>query len=90
MLLSGSLSCLLLRWILFLTLHFNNKHDSDPDSNISKHFNLANHTEDDMLVLGLLFAQTDSAKRKSLEKRIIFKLGTLYPTRLNKQLKYLQ
>ena len=37
-----------------------------------------------------LFAPTDSTKRKTLEKRIIFKLGTLYPTGLNKQFTYLQ
>ena len=30
------------------------------------------------------------SKRKTLEKRIIFKLGTLYPTGLNKKCTYLQ
>ena len=53
------------------------------------HLALGIRIVDDMLVLGLLFAPTDSAKRKSLEKRIIFKLETLHPSGLNKQFMYL-
>ena len=71
-------------------IHLNEQHENDPDSNISKHFNLPNHSTDDMIILGLLFAPTDSTKRKTLEKRIIFKLGTLFPAGLNKQFNYLQ
>ena len=70
--------------------HLNEQHENDPDSNISRHFNSPNHSTDDMMILGLLFAPTDSTKRKTLEKRIIFKLGTLFPAGLNKQFNYLQ
>ena len=56
--------------------HLDEQHENDPDSNISHHFNLPNHSTDDMSILGLLYASTESTKRKTLEKRIIFALGT--------------
>ena len=68
--------------------HLNEQHEKDPDSNISN--TLIHHSTDDMTILGLLFAPTDITKRKTLEKRIIFKLGTLFPAGLNKQFNYLQ
>ena len=71
-------------------IHLKEEHENDPDSNISKHFNLPNHSIEDMSILGLLFAPTDSTKRKTLEKRIIFRLATLHPAGLNKQFNYLQ
>ena len=71
-------------------IHLNEEHEKDPDSNISEYFNLPNHSTEDMSILGLLFAPTDSTKRKTLEKRIIFKLATLHPAGLNKQFNYLQ
>ena len=55
--------------------YLNEQHENDSDSNISRHFNAPDHSTDDMLILGLLFAPTDSNKRKTLEKRIIFRLG---------------
>ena len=70
--------------------HLVEQHENDPDSNISHHFNLPNHSTDDMSILGLLYASTESTKRKTLEKRIIFALGTLYPSGLNKHFVYLQ
>ena len=35
-------------------IQLNEEHD--PDNNISKHFNLPNHSTEDMSILGLLFA----------------------------------
>ena len=70
--------------------HLDEQHENDPDSNISHHFNLPNHSTDDMSILGRLYASTESTKRKTLEKRIIFALGTLYPSGLNKHFTYLQ
>ena len=35
--------------------HLDEQHENDPDSNISRHFNLPNHSTDDMSILGLLF-----------------------------------
>ena len=59
------------------------------DTNVSKHFNSDGHSTDDMAVFGLLFANKDSTKRKTLEKRIIFKLGTLLPHGLNKRFSFI-
>ena len=42
-----------------------------------------------MVVQGLLFAENNSRKRKTLEKRIIFKLGTLIPQGLNKRFSFI-
>ena len=42
-----------------------------------------------MDICGVAFAPTDSNKRKTLEKRFIFKLGTLVPKGLNKQFSFL-
>ena len=54
------------------------------DTNISKHFNSDGHTTDDMAVFGLLFADKDSTKRKTLEKRIICNWGLFCHTDLTK------
>ena len=51
---------------------------------------IPNHSTDDMSILGLLYAPVDTTKRKTLEKRLIFNLKTLYPSGLNKQFTYLQ
>ena len=71
-------------------IYLKEDHENDPDSNISRHFNSANHSTADMSILGLLYASQDSTKRKTLEKRLIFSLKTLYPNGLNKQFTYLQ
>ena len=59
------------------------------DTNVSRHFNSEGHSTEDMVVQGLLFAEKDSQKRKTLEKRIIFKLGTLIPQGLNKRFSFI-
>ena len=59
------------------------------DTNVSRHFNSEGHSTEDMVVPGLLFAEKDSRKRKTLEKRIIFKLGTLIPQGLNKRFSFI-
>ena len=70
-------------------VHLQDAHKDDPDSTVSLHFNSIGHTINDMKITGLSFASSDSIKRKTLEKRIIFKLGTLVPVGLNKQFSYL-
>ena len=71
-------------------IHLQEDHENDPDSKISKHYNSTNNSTVDMSILGLLYAPQDSNKRKTLEKRLIFNLKTLYPNGLNKQFTYLQ
>ena len=70
-------------------VHLQDAHKDDPDSTISQHFNVPGHTIDNMNIAGLFFASSDSIKRKTLEKRIMFKLGTLVPAGLNKRFSYL-
>ena len=57
----------------------------DANINTSKHFTSSNNSTSDLSVLGLLYAPTDSRKRKTLEERIIDNLGTLTSSGLNKQ-----
>ena len=71
-------------------VHEDVNHANDPDSNVSRHFNSPSHSFADMSVLGLLYTPHDNQKRKTLEKRLIFNLRTLYPNGLNKQFSYLQ
>ena len=59
------------------------------DTNVSRHFNSEGHSTENMSVLGLLYADKDATKRKTLEKRIIFKLGTLLPHGLNKRFSFI-
>ena len=70
-------------------VHLPDAHKDDPDSTISQHFNSPGHSINAMKITGLSFASSDSIKRKTLEKCIIFKLGTLVPAGLNKQFSYL-
>ena len=69
--------------------HLSQDHQDDDDINVALHFNLPEHSIDDMNISGLLFAPTDYLERKTLEKRIIFKLGTVTPNGLNKQFSFL-
>ena len=58
------------------------------DSNVSRHFNLPDHSKTDMSILALITAPNCSKQRKTLEKRLIFKLSTLQPNGLNKQFSF--
>ena len=70
-------------------VHLQESRKDDLDSTVSRRFNSNSHSINDMTITGLCYAPLDSIKRKTLEKRIIFKLGTLMPTGLNKQFSYL-
>ena len=52
-------------------------------------FNSTGHSIQDMTIIALLDAPIDSQKRKTLEKRIIFKLDTRVAKGLNKQFSFL-
>ncbi len=64
-------------------------HKNDPDSNVSKHFNSADNSTNDMNISGFTCASTDTIKLKTLQKRNIFKLGTLFPAGLNRPFLYI-
>ena len=70
-------------------VHLQDARKDDRDFTISQHFNSPGHTINDMKITGHSFASSNFLKRKTLEKRIIFKLGTLVPAGLNKQFSYL-
>ena len=70
-------------------IYLQQNHQDDADINISKHFNSLNHSINHMKVQALTHAPSDSRERKTLEKKIIYKLGTLNPKGLNKQFSFL-
>ena len=69
--------------------HLSPEYQDDDDINIVIHFNLPNHSIDDMGISALLYAPTEKLPRKTLEKKIIFELGTITPSGLNKQFSFL-
>ena len=70
-------------------VHEDERKKDQGDINVSQHFNSTGHCVQDMTILGLLDAPIDSQKRKTLEKRIIFKLDTRVPKGLDKQFSFL-
>ena len=69
--------------------HLSPEYQDDDDINIALHFNLPNHSIDDMGISALLYAPTEKLPRKTLEKKISFELGTITPSGLNKQFSFL-
>ena len=69
--------------------HLSPEHQDDNDINVAIHFNLPNHSIDDMGISALLYAPTEKLPSKTLEKKIIFELGTITPSGLNKQFSFL-
>ena len=69
--------------------HLSPEYQDDDDINVAIHFNLPNHSIDDMGISALLYAPTKKLPRKTLEKKIIFELGTITPSGLNKQFSFL-
>ena len=57
-------------------VHEDERKKDQGDINVSQHFKSTEHSVQDMTIHGLLDAPIDSQKRKTLEKRIIFKLVT--------------
>ena len=69
--------------------HLSPEYQDNDDINIAIHFNLPNHSIDDMVISALLYAPTEKLPRKTLEKKIIFELGTIIPSGLNEQFSFL-
>ena len=69
--------------------HLSPEYQDDDDMNVAIHFNLPNHSIDDMEISALLNAPTEKLPRKTLEKKIIFELGTITPSGLNKRFSFL-
>ena len=60
-----------------------------PDSRLYATIIIGNADQLNMIITGLSYEPMNAIKCKTLEKRFIFKLGTLIPTGLNKQFSYL-
>ena len=69
--------------------HLSPEYQDDDDISAAIHFNLPNHSIDDMEISALLYAPTEKLPRKTLEKKIIFELATITPSGLNKQFSFL-
>ena len=69
--------------------HLSPEYQDDDDINVAIHFNLPNHSIDDMGISVLLYAPTEKLPRKTLEKKIIFELGTITPSEINKKFAFL-
>ena len=69
--------------------HLSPEYQDDDDINVVIHFNLPSHSIDDMGISALLYPPTEKLPRKTLEKKIIFELGTITPSGLNKQFSFL-
>ena len=69
--------------------HLFPEYQDDDDINVAIHFNLPNHSIDDIGISALLYTPTKKLHRKTFEKKIIFELGTITPSGLNKQFSFL-
>ena len=65
------------------------EYQDEDDINVAIHFNLPNHSVNDMGISALLYAPTEKLPRKTLEKKIILELGTITLSGLNKQFSFL-
>ena len=69
--------------------HLSAEYQDDDDINVAIHFTLPNHSIDHMGISALLYAPTEKLPRKTLEKTLIYELGTITPSGLNKQFSFL-
>jgi len=54
-----------------------------PGLPIAEHFNSSEHSVNDIMVCGLKQCTDTNTRRKQQEMELIFKLGTIRPSRLN-------
>ena len=64
------------------------KNDTDASKPVERHFNLPNHSHHNMTIFGLFLHHGKTESRKSLEQRLIFPLGTLFPHRIKERLSF--
>ena len=69
--------------------HPSPEYQDDDDINVAIHFNLPNHSIDNMGISALLYALTKNCPENLGEKNIISEIATITPSGLNKQLSFL-
>jgi len=65
--------------------HLYNICKQDLTKPVSRHFNSHNHSESDIIVLGLISSSGDNESRKTIEMRLIHSLGTVNPHGINER-----
>ena len=66
------------------TTHLNDDNTNE-DANVAAHFNLGNHSKNDVQIKAITFAPHDTIKRRVLEQKLISTLRTMNPHGLNKR-----
>ena len=64
------------------------KDDKDASKPVARHFNLPNHSKQDMAVCGLSLHQGSTESRITLEQKFIFQIGTLNPHCISKRFSF--
>ena len=59
------------------------RNDRDASKPVARHFNLPNHSSQQMMICGLSLHQGRTESRKNLEQKFIFQIGTLNPHGIN-------
>ena len=60
------------------------KDEKDASTPVTRHFNLPNHTKQNMAICGLSLHHGITESRKNLEQKFTFQIGTLDPHGMNK------
>ena len=64
------------------------KNDKDASKPVTRHFNLPNHSKQQMAICGLSLHLGSSESRKTLEQKFIFQIGTLNPIGINEHFSF--
>ena len=62
--------------------------DKDASTPVARHFNLPNHSTQNMAISGLSMHQGSTGSRKNLEHKFIFQLGSLNPHGINERFSF--
>ena len=71
-----------------VALTFSDYHMLIEQIKVSRHFNLPNHSKQHLAVCGLSLHQGSTERRKTLEQRFIFHIGTLNPHGINERFSF--
>ena len=64
------------------------QNNTDASKPVARHFNLPNHSHQNMTICGLSLHHGNTESRKNLEQKFIFQLGTLSPHGINERLSF--
>ena len=64
------------------------RNDKDGSKPVARHFNLPNHSTQNMAICDLSMHQGNTESRKNLEQKFIFQLGSLNPHGINERFSF--